>query len=310
MKSAMKIFIIYNPTAGSARRFNRLSRLIHNLSLMGHSITLYPTRFGGEATELANRAIAEGAEVVVAVGGDGTVNEIVQAMAGKRVPLAVYPSGTTNVWCQQINMPVNPRLASEVISNGVRRQVDLGYVDGRYFLLMLGIGFDGEVVKGINPGLKQRVGKLAYVVSGLKAINYRARDVSLTLETGESFELHQKYHSSMLIFTNSERYAVLKIAHEAQVDDGALNLLVFEDYGFISKIKRAISLALNRTEQDPRIARFAIKSAKIELKKPAAGQIDGDFWGQCGPIQLEIRCVPGALAVIVPHDAPGNIFAN
>ena len=177
----MNIAIIYNPAAGGARRFNRPARLIRHLRQAGHEISVFETTRPGEATELAQRAVAW-AEVVVAVGGDGTVNEVVQGLAGSDVPLAVYPAGTTNVWCKQVKMPLNPHRAALLIGQGTSRSIDLGRANQQYFLLMTGIGLDGEITHAVNLDLKKKIGKLAYALAAVQAgLHFRGSFVTVVL---------------------------------------------------------------------------------------------------------------------------------
>jgi len=306
----MKIAIIYNPAAGTARRLNRLARLERQLQILGNTTVTYYTSQSGEATELTRRAVVEGAEIVVAVGGDGTVNEVIQELVEHDVPLAVYPAGTTNVWCQQVNMPVNPRLAADVICNGPRYQVDLGQVGDRYFLLMIGIGLDGEIVQTVNLDLKKRVGKLAYVVAGWRALKFRGTLVNITLDSGRTNEHSITVRASLIIVTNSERYATLKLAHEAQVDDGQLEMLIFEDSRLSKKFAQAVSVLANRREWDVNIERYRVHTARIAANPPVAAQIDGDLMGQVGSQAVEIRCVHKAIRVIVPAKVPANLFSH
>lgn len=307
----MRLAVVINPAAGGARRLNRPARLMKQLRRAGHEITLYTTTKPGDGTLLAQQALAEGAEVVVAVGGDGTVNEVVQGMAGSKIPLAVYPAGTTNVWCKQVGMPFNPRRAAEVISNGPRRLIDLGRADEQYFLLMTGIGLDGEITHAIDLELKKKIGKLAYALAALRlGLHFQSSDVNIVLDPGSAHPRYLKLRSSMIIVTNAERYAVMKLAPEAQLDDGQLELLIFNEKNIWSRFRRAFSLITSRSEHDPHIERYQVHQALIEVGNSVGVQIDGDPQGHTGPLPLDIRCVPAALSVIVPWRAPAKLFTQ
>jgi YegS/Rv2252/BmrU family lipid kinase len=307
----MKLTIIFNPEAGSANRPRRLTRLISYLEQMGHFVTIYNTTSPGDATRLARQAIEEGTETVVAFGGDGTVNEVIQGMTGSAVPLAVYPAGTTNVWCKQVGMPHNPRRAADIISAGPRRYIDLGRVGEHYFLLMVGVGFDGEITHAIDLEQKKRLGKLSYVLAGLQVVRrFHGTSVKITLDPGSLHqrEIHAK--TSLLIFTNVERYAVMKLAQEAQLDDAQLELLVFHTTNLWSKLIRTFSLVTNRSQHDSQIRRYSLGEAWIEANPSVAMQVDGDPSGRVGQAAVKIECVHRALQVIVPANAPKHLFSQ
>jgi diacylglycerol kinase family enzyme len=207
-------------------------------------------------------------------------------------------------------MPVNPRLAAEVISNGPRYLVDLGQVGDRYFLLMIGIGLDGEIVQAVNLDLKKRVGKLAYVVAGWRALKFRGTMVNITLDSGRANEHSITVRANLIIVTNSVRYATLKLAHEAQVDDGQLDMILFKDSRLSKKLAQIISVLANRREWDVKIDRYQVHSARIAANPPVAAQVDGDLMGQVGAQAVEIRCVHKAIRVIVPAKVPANLFSH
>lgn len=307
----MKTAVIFNPTAGNARHQKRIKQLQKNLISFGHELDLLSTGGPGDATRLANQAVNNGIELVLAIGGDGTINEVIQGMAGSQVPLAVYPAGTTNVWCKQVGMPVDPKRAARIISWGPRRLVDLGLADGRYFLLMAGIGIDAEVTRAIDLELKKRLGKFAYVVQALRlGFLFRGTTARIVLEPGSTTERTVLMRTSMVVITNAERYAIVKLAPEAQVDDGQLELLVFQGSNPWDRVIGALSVLFNLSEHISTVKRFRVRRAKIETYPPVAVQLDGDPTGAAGPKPLEITCVPAALRVVVPVKAPAHLFSH
>jgi diacylglycerol kinase (ATP) len=307
----MKIAIIHNPVAGSGKRNNRASRLIVKLTEAGHAVRTYTTGKPGDATTLAQQAIFEGAEVVVAAGGDGTVNEVIQGMVGSEVPLAVYPAGTTNVWCKQVKMPRNPRRAAGVIGGGLRRQIDLGRANNRYFLLMTGIGLDGEITQAVDLKLKKRIGKAAYALAAVQAgLRFRAVPITLELDDLDGQMRSVTTRTGMVIVTNTERYAVMKLAREAQMDDGQLEILVFKEKNFFSRLRRAVSLLTSSCDRDPNIERYRVRHVRIEVANSVGMQIDGDPTGYTDAAPLNIECIPAALKVIVPANVPSRYFSR
>ncbi len=304
----MRLGIIYNPAAGKAYRFKRLTRYLER---DGNQVSLFTTEKPGDGTLMARQAVEQGAEVVLAVGGDGTVNEVVQGLAGSNIPLAVYPAGTTNVWCKQVRMPSDPRRAAAVINAGPRRLIDLGKADNRYFLLMTGVGLDGEITQATDLKLKKKIGKLAYGLAALQVgMHFQGSVANIVLNPGSDQQRTLKIRTGLIIVTNAERYAVMKLAREAQLDDGHLELLVFEEKNIFSRLKRAFSLITSRSEHDPEIGRYYVQQASIQFENPTGVQIDGDPQGRTGSQPLNIKCMPSALRVIVPEYAPARLFTQ
>lgn len=307
----MQIAVIFNPTAGGSRHKRRIVKLRQQLQTYGHELRLMETTGPGDATRLSRIAINDGCDLILAVGGDGTINEVIQGMAGSKVPLAMYPAGTTNVWCKQVGMPVNPQKAAAIIANGPRRNVDLGLAQGRYFLLMVGIGIDAEVTQAVNLELKRKLGKLAYVVEALRlGFLFRGTTARIVLEPGSALERTVLARTSMVVVTNAERYAVIKLAPEAQVDDGQLELLIVQGRFFWDSAMAAISVLFNLGDRFPKIKRFRVQRAKIETNPPVAIQLDGDPTRSLSTKPLEISCVPAALKVVVPEKAPDHLFSQ
>jgi YegS/Rv2252/BmrU family lipid kinase len=306
----MHISIIFNPTAGSSRRRTQVRLLQAYLRLYGNKLELLATRGPGDATRLAANAVKNGTELVLAVGGDGTINEVIQGMVGCHVPLAVYPAGTTNVWCKQIKMPSNPRQAALVIQTGPRRAVDLGQADARYFLLMAGIGIDAEVTQAVNLELKRKLGKFAYLVEVLRlGFLFQGTTAHIVLEPGSATEHTLLTPASLVIVTNAERYAIVKLAPEAQVDDGKLELLIFQARHPWERLTEVLAVLLNLPHQFSKVKRFRVSRAKIETDPPVAVQLDGDPSGSVGSPAMDIRCIPAALQMVVPANAPDHLFS-
>lgn len=306
----MKVGIIHNPAAGSANRLSRMGRLVQQLTLQGHVVMVFGTRHPGDATDLTRQAVEEGCDVVVAVGGDGTLNEVMQGLVGSKVALASYPAGTTNVWCREIKMPLNPRRAATVISTGQRRMVDVGQANDQYFLLMTGIGLDAEVVQKVDLDLKKRLGKLAYLFAILQTWQFDGARFNITLNANEGDSLKLSTHASMIIVSNSRRYATVVLAREAQIDDGKLEVMVFKGSKWWSKLGQVFSVMTNRIEHNSKIGYFRVHTANIATASPVATQLDGDILAGTEDHNLAIRCIPSALQVVVPFQAPGKLFSH
>ncbi len=190
----IRAMLIYNPTAGQFWSPFRAETVKSYLAKHEWQVELAPTQFAGHGIELARQAVAERFDVVIAAGGDGTLNEVSQALAYTPVKLGILPVGTTNVLAREFKIPLGFEEALEYLPIAETTTVDLGKVDNRYFLLMAGIGFDAEVVRDINPQLKHVTGKTAVVTSGVMNIfNHQPFQVKLSLidAHGQSIQIQR-----------------------------------------------------------------------------------------------------------------------
>ncbi|MEZ4601508.1 MAG: diacylglycerol kinase family lipid kinase [Syntrophotaleaceae bacterium] len=165
----MKILLIANPVAGGNARL-KIARAVDLLETRGASVKLVLTDSRGDARRAAEAARESGFDRIVAAGGDGTLNEVINGLAPSTIPLAFIPLGTTNVFALEVNIPFDLDKACDLVLQGIPRAVSVGLAGDTRFLLMAGIGFDAEVVAAVSLRLKRRIGKLAYIVSGLRTL--------------------------------------------------------------------------------------------------------------------------------------------
>src|SRR6202041_124410 len=177
--------LIYNPTSGRRRnrRFAEIEQSVRILKEAGINVEVAPTTSRGHAKELARHAVEQNRGMVIACGGDGTVNEIMNGLAGSNVPMAVLPAGTANILAKELGIPWDIPQAARLISGGTIRRVALGVAipaegrhtdqvpaEGRYFLCVAGAGPDGAIVNGVDGDLKKRAGILAYWLEGMRQV--------------------------------------------------------------------------------------------------------------------------------------------
>src|SRR5437870_4667621 len=160
-----RALIVFNPIAGQAENFQQDIRAARDVwRAHGWTVDLRPTTGRGDGTRIAREAAAAGYDVVVAAGGDGTVNEVINGLVGTQTALAALPIGTVNVWVREIGMPLQPRAAAEALLNAQVRAIDLGRAGDRHFLLMAGVGFDAAVTAEVRADEKRRLGVFAYLI--------------------------------------------------------------------------------------------------------------------------------------------------
>jgi YegS/Rv2252/BmrU family lipid kinase len=307
-----RALLVVNPSARGLPPLRRVQEAADWLRTRGWDVTLETTSAPGEATRLAHRAASRSCSVVVACGGDGTIHEVVNGLAGSDAVLGVIPGGTANVWAKDARLPRAPLEAARVIDGGRCRRVDLGLIEwegrsgrkaeSRYFLLMVGVGLDAHVVARVSQGWKRRLGAAAYVLTAAReALFYRSQPVELELDGRERLSLRLGW----MLAGNTRCYGgVAHIASRALADDGLLELLIFSGYNLLRATGYGLVTLAGRQHGAPGVTYR--QAAQIEVAGPSSLpiQADGEFVG-CTPLRL--RVVPGALQVLMP-DEPNPLF--
>src|SRR5436190_20936103 len=182
--------IIANPASGNvgfSLQNRHFDETLAFLRAQGWKAELWYTQSAGDGEKLARKAVKQQVNLVIAAGGDGTINEIIQALAGSETALGVLPGGTVNVWAREIGIPLDVSGAREVLVNGQTRRIDLGRANERYFLLMTGIGLDGEVTQAIESEASikslKRWGVLGHILIGAwLGLGYPSFQVTLKID--------------------------------------------------------------------------------------------------------------------------------
>ncbi len=219
-----RIFVIYNPAA----RSERARGLREKLQALDQRAVIRATGGPGDAAALAARAVAEGFRTIVAAGGDGTINEVVNGLAGSHATLGLLPVGTMNVFAAELGIPGN-RLKKcwEIIRAGHTRQVDLARANSHYFVQLAGIGFDAQAVAGVDRAAKKNFGPLSYIISAAKVAAtppplLRVKSDGVTRE------------GSFVLVGNGRYYGgPIKVFTQAVIDDGKLDVLVFKSLSYL-----------------------------------------------------------------------------
>jgi len=304
-----RALFIANPIARGIPASGKLEMAAAWLESQGWQATLEATGGPGHATALAQEAAESGCDVVVACGGDGTVNEIVNGLAGTEAALAVIRGGTANVWAKEVDIPRDPLAAIRLVCEGRRRHVDLGVVEGdegrrRFFLLMAGVGLDGFVVRRVPERLKLRLGAATYVFYGLReSLRFRPEKTSLLID-GEPVAGDLLW----LLAANTRSYGgVINVARDALADDGLLDVFVFEGRGVRRTFAHGLRILSRRYEGARDVVRR--RAVSIEISAPAAldCQVDGESL-EFAP--RAIRVAPHALAVMLPAKDGGTLFLD
>src|SRR5215213_1525861 len=296
--SLRKATLISNPKTGRyASRRRPVQELASQLESLGVNVELRLTNAPGDAAEIAARAARNGTSDVIVAGGDGTINEAIQGLAGTKARLAIIPRGTANVLARELGLPLNDEQAVKIVAQGKSRQIYLGVAidettnERRHFVLMAGIGLDASVVRGVQPNLKKRIGKGAFWISGLSHLaDWNPRPFILEING-------QEYTSTFAAIGKAARYGGdLSITPGARLDQPEFEICLIETVSRLSYL-RLLSYAMRTgMPQDKPGVRF-IKTAVVRATGNAPVQVDGELIGQL-PMRFEIAC--NSLEVIVP----------
>ncbi len=286
-----RIKLIANPISGGDSR-PRVAEAVRFLEQAGARVELFFTAKRGDATLEAAGLEAPDYDLVIAAGGDGTLNEVANGLAAKQIPLAFLPLGTANVMALEMGLPATLEGACRVALYGEARSVHLAEISGRFFLMMAGVGYDAAAVRAVNSRLKMRTGKFAYLVAGMRAfLGYRP--VALKVQTAEG-EIYRAWH---LIVTNIRRYGgPFLLAPESGLERPLLTACLVEQPG-----RLAILLFCLRILCGGRIfgrVRSVESSSFVIDGGVAPVQVDGDDFGDT-PLKLSSR--PGLLEMIFPR---------
>ncbi len=301
--------LIANPRSGSYLWHARqISESVTYLQQHGWQATLELTQAEGDARRITREAVKKKVDVVIAVGGDGTINEIIQELAGSETALGVLPSGTVNVWAREVGIPLDNGRAREILLNGAIRTIDLGKINERYFLLMAGVGLDGEVTHAVEKKPIKRLGVLGYLLIGTwLGLGYRAFRVLLEVK-GHVIKLH----ALQIIVGNTRLYGgALKYTWQARCDDGLLDVCVVRKRGIPGRLQVALDFLL-RNEQRRQWVRYETgNTIRIYTRRPVAIQIDGEPFGYTPKgMPIIFTVAHRALKVIVPQQTTAEIFST
>ena len=288
--------VILNPIAGRKRIPGLEKRLERAFCRHGIPCEILLTRKAGDATALAREAVQQGADLVVAAGGDGTVNEVVNGLVGTNTPLGIIPLGTVNVLARELGIPLAAHKAIKTIAEGSPKPIDVGIANGRCFTLMAGFGFDAEVVTNVLQPIKDWIGASAYILKGLETLA-KCQATEITLEMPEETYSAKAF---LVVVANVSTYGYnLHIAPMAAPDDGFLDICVFERpitdrIGFMRQVAEVF---INRHMYHKAVRFFRTTQVTLRSEPEVFVHLDGDPFGKT-PVEISIR--PQILPVIRP----------
>lgn len=302
--SVRDALLIFNPTAGRARGLHSgaLERARKVLSRHGIDSEVTPTDGPGTAPELARRAVRERRQMVIVCGGDGTLNEVVNGLAGSTTPLALLPAGTANVFAKELGLPWDIERAASLIAGSQLKRIALGHVTakelgdgGRYFLSLAGAGPDGALVRAVKQSLKDRMGTIAFWLEGFRQLGaYRFPRFRVKFAGGSA-------EATLIIAGRTKHYGgPIQITTRADLYGNDFELMLCTTgsrWKYLSYVPLLLTGGLRRARHIRFLRAAEMRCEPIDTE-PVWVQVDGE---PAGRLPADFRVVADALTLAVPE---------
>lgn len=296
----MRTCVIFNPAA----RGNKARHFCQHLGDLSSDCEFKATAAAGDARRLAAKAVAEGFETVVAAGGDGTVNEVLNGIGDapdgfEKMRLGVLPFGTMNVFARELKIPAQLTTAWTMLARGKEVKIDLGRADffeegraqQRYFTQLAGVGLDARAIELVSWKLKKRIGPLAYVIAGLRALAEKQPQLCVSAD-GE------KLAGELALFGNGKFYGgPFQIFPAGDLRDGLLDVCVFPRVNTASLLGLAPGFIARRKLSENQVQRLQAQKFELTSDAPVAFELDGEWVGHL-PVAFSVE--REKLRVVVP----------
>ena len=298
LDTSKPVHLIVNPRSGSGVRRGSLTKLRGLLRETEFTVVEHTTTGPDDATHYA-ASIADSAAAVIVWGGDGTINEVANALAGTEVPIVIAPAGTENLLAKELHVSRNVERLVGSLTSGRTIHCDVGQIDGRMFLLIVGVGFDGEVIRRLTAARKGHISYLSYFWPIWRTyLEHNFPQLRVVVDGEEVFN-----GRGLAFIGNISRYAVgLRICRDARFDDGLLDVVVFtceERHGLMWHAAWTL-LRLHPLKGD--VVYRQGKSIQIETDRPVACQADGEV-GPSTPIDVSVT--GEQIRILVPKPRGG-----
>ncbi|HAP42927.1 MAG: hypothetical protein A2087_08720 [Spirochaetes bacterium GWD1_61_31] len=276
-----------------SRKADYIEHILGYLRDYGLEPEVLVTKAPGHATELARASVAQGADLVIAAGGDGTINEVVNGLAYSGVTLGIIPMGTVNVLGLQLKIPAEIKAACQVIAQGRSTMIDLGKAGNKYFACMAGIGFDAFVVRKTGSRLKKAFGALAYALTAFRHfLAYRFRPILVRID--DQPILRRGYFA---IIGNSKYYGGKTIlASQADISDGLLDICIFKHANLFRLFSYFLRRSGRRVDRDLAVEYFQCRRISVLRSGRHEVHIDAEYLCRT---PVEISVCPQAIRVAI-----------
>lgn len=297
-----KVAVIFNPKGGSARK-SGLNQLMQTLIATGATVVALPTTAEpNSATELTKAAIADGADLVVAFGGDGTVRKVAEALVGTQTPMAVYPGGTGNLFARSFSSRPTSESFAAMIADGHPQPIDLirytctaedGSVETGLFLVAMGFGGLSDAISTADPAWKRVFGQLVYAVKvGRASLNPKITATSFATAHGD-----KKEHIATGFVLNVATPLMTNISRGCNASDGLMDVVALKATNFLQLLSTSFWLARCKPEQSKHYRRQRVSDIRLRFETPVNLNVDGDPGPSTKDLQLTV--LPGAVNMLL-----------
>ncbi|HYN86904.1 MAG TPA: diacylglycerol kinase family protein, partial [Ardenticatenaceae bacterium] len=290
-----KVFI--NPVSGLRQAEVAFPLLEQVLNEFNCPFERHDTQADEPCTALVRQAVGEGYDLVIAMGGDGTIMEVANGLVGSNAVLGVIPLGSANVFAAELGIPNDPNAAARLLFEENQRicPVDLGRIDDRYFALRASIGLEAEVIEETDRDLKARLGRLAYVVKGIQTLR-QAEQAVYTIET-ENIKVETQGMTVYVTNAATAGQRPFQLGPDIKMDDGLLDVCIFSASGLTDAAALVGKIILGDYSADVHARYLKARWVRVEADPPQKVQLDGEMHGET-PVEIEV--VPAAIRVICP----------
>jgi diacylglycerol kinase (ATP) len=250
-----------------------------------------------KAPAMVGRAIEEGAELLFVWGGDGMVQRCIDGLDGAKVPVAVVPAGTANLFASNLDIPQDIERAVQVGLHGARRSLDVGRMNGERFAVMAGAGFDAQMIREADAGLKDRIGRVAYVWTGVMQLGRKPFEATIKVDGSTWFEGKA---SSVLLGNVGELFAGVEAFEDARPDDGVLELGVVTADSVLDWVRTIARTAAGASSTSPFVQVAKARSAEVTFDRKILYELDGGDRKKVKKLDVEVE--PEAITVCVPAE--------
>jgi diacylglycerol kinase (ATP) len=260
-----------------------------------------------KAPKHVRHALAAGAELIIAWGGDGLVQRCLDTVAGCDTPVGIIPAGTANLFAHNLGIPENLRKALHIALTGHHRRLDLGKVNGEHFAVMAGVGFDAELQDDVDGKMKRRLGRLAYFWTGLRHLRRSASPMTITIDGRPWFD----GRASCVLFGNVGRITGgIPAFDDARPDDGWLDVGVTTADNPLQWARALGRIVVGRSDDSPFVRTTRARTVAVKLAAPRTYELDGGTREMTD--RISARVVPHAVTIRVPatHRASTDATSN
>ncbi|MDA7865676.1 diacylglycerol kinase family lipid kinase [Akkermansiaceae bacterium] len=273
--------LILNPKAKSEKGRRALKFIMENAT----RFTICATRSREEAIDLSRKFVRDGEELVIAAGGDGTLNAVVEGLAGSETALGVFPTGTMNVFAREMGIPYDKlENAMEVIDGGHSQEVDLFAMNGAPFVQMAGVGFDAQVIEETTWESKKRLGPFAYLFAATKVLCAKPPEFTVTCSDGREVE-----GVAMLVGNGSLYGGQFPLFKNASNSDSLLDVVVFKEAGYQflkDSLRGFVKGGIDPHSHGDSVEYLQATALKVTSGEEVPVEVDGELWGRSSEIDF------------------------